>query len=297
MQVDGNKLHTAVRYGVTQALLDAVAKAHYLTMAEIIALEYGCEIAGQTIPMLACTTNQDNRNIDKMILKRVPYLPHGSSSNIERDFGEKGERLLDYIHWLVRRINKIREPDYHPTIQLDIYGILGEAFSLNISKIADFIGKMSGACLPYPLILETPIITDTRDKQIELFNSLMEELKFKSIDVKLVVDEWCNTLEDVRAFVDAKAADIIHVKIPDLGGINNAIEALLFCKKKGIGAYAGGTVNGTDQSAKVSAHIALATQADILLSKPGQGVDEGLMIEYNEMQRALTLIQNRQNKV
>ena len=181
MEVNGKRLHTAVRYGVTQGLLDAAAKAHHLTMAEIVASEYGCKVAENPIPLLACTTNQEKRNIDKMILKRVPFLPHGSSSNMERDFGEKGDKLLEYIRWVVQRINKIRDPDYHPTIAMDIYGILGEAFRLDIPKVSDFIGKMKDICLPYPLILETPIITATREKQIELFAALMKDLKAKSI--------------------------------------------------------------------------------------------------------------------
>jgi methylaspartate ammonia-lyase len=293
IRVNGRRLHTAVRYGVTQGILDAVAKVHHLTMAEIIAAEYGCRIAEQPIPLLACTTNHEVNNVDKMILKKVPYLPHGSSSNMARDFGQNGEKLLDYIRWLVQRINKIREPDYCPTIALDIYGILGEAFALDIPKISDFIGIMRDACLPFELVLETPLIADTRDKQIALFAALKKTLRKNSIDVKLIVDEWCNTLADVRAFAEADAADAIHVKIPDLGGINHAIEALLLCKRKGIGAYAGGTVNGTDQSARVSTHIALATQADMFLSKPGQGVDEGLMIASNEMKRTLALIRSR----
>ena len=35
--VDGNKLHTGIRYGITQAILDSVAKAKKITMAEVIA--------------------------------------------------------------------------------------------------------------------------------------------------------------------------------------------------------------------------------------------------------------------
>ncbi|EFG87618.1 putative methylaspartate ammonia-lyase, partial [Clostridium carboxidivorans P7] len=40
MQVNGKRLHTAIRYGVTQAILDAVAKAQKITMAEVIRNEY-----------------------------------------------------------------------------------------------------------------------------------------------------------------------------------------------------------------------------------------------------------------
>ena len=293
LTVSGRRLHTAVRYGVTQALLDASAKARRITMAEVIADEYGCRISEKPIALLAVTTNDQRNNVDKMILKKAPYLPHGSSSNRKRDFGESGEPLMGYIHWLVQRIDKLREPDYHPTIHLDIYGILGEAFDMDLSRIADFMGKMQKACAPYPLIVETPIIADGQARQIQIYQQLREMLKRNSIPVKVIVDEWCNTLDDIRLFAEAQAADIIQIKTPDLGGIQNSIKAVLTCKEKGAGVYVGGTANGTDQSARVSSHIALATRADFLLIKPGQGVDEGLMIEENEMRRTLALIQNR----
>jgi methylaspartate ammonia-lyase len=293
LEISGQKLHTAVRYGISQALLDATAKARHVTMAEVIASEYGCRMASEPIPLLALTTNEQRINIDKMILKKVPYLPHGSTSSLQRDMGTRGQILIDYARWLVQRINSLRDADYHPTIHLDVYGTIGEAFGMNMAEMADYIERLQKVCLPYPLMLETPVIADSRERQIQVYGELLGFLKNRGIPVKIIADEWCNTLEDIRAFVQARAADIVQIKTPDLGGIHNSIEAVLFCKGKGVGAYVGGTVNGTDQSAKVSAHIALASQADFLMAKPGQGVDEGLMIQYNEMQRALTLIKNR----
>src|SRR5436190_10848049 len=41
----GKRLHTAIRYGVSQALLHATALANKVTMAEIIAREYGATIS------------------------------------------------------------------------------------------------------------------------------------------------------------------------------------------------------------------------------------------------------------
>ena len=81
----------------------------------------------------------------------------------------------------------------------------------------------------------------------------------------------------------------VQVKTPDLGGVNNTIEAVLYCKSKGIGAYQGGTCNETDRSAQVCVHCAMATQPAQLLAKPGMGVDEGFMIVYNEMSRIIAL--------
>ena len=40
VEVDGKRLHTAIRYGVSQAILDAVAKATRRLMCEVVADEY-----------------------------------------------------------------------------------------------------------------------------------------------------------------------------------------------------------------------------------------------------------------
>ena len=86
---------------------------------------------------------------------------------------------------------------------------------------------------------------------------------------------------------------MIQVKTPDLGGIQNSIEAVLACKAAGMRSFLGGTCSETDRSAAVSTHVALATQPDQMLAKPGVGVDEGLTIVRNEMARTLALIAAR----
>jgi len=115
-------------------------------------------------------------------------------------------------------------------------------------------------------------------------------------DVRIAVDEWCNTLEDIELFVQRRAADVIHVKTPDLGGINNTIEALLLVRAHGLLAYCGGTCNETDRSSQVSAHLAMACGAGQVLAKPGMGVDEGLMIVGNEMARVTTIAGTRRER-
>ena len=128
-----------------------------------------------------------------------------------------------------------------------------------------------------------------RDTQIKCLSELTAEVDRRGLGVELVADEWCNTVEDVRAFADAGAGHMIQVKTPDLGGLNHTIEAMLYCKEKGIGAYQGGTCNETDRSTMICVQVAMAVHADQILAKPGMGVDEGIMIAYNEMQRIIAL--------
>ena len=114
-----------------------------------------------------------------------------------------------------------------------------------------------------------------------------------NIPCKFVADEWCNTLEDIKEFSAAKAGHMIQIKAPDLGGINNTVEAVLYCHENGTIPYLGGTCNETERSAQITVQIALATRPRQILSKPGMGVDEGLSICTNEMNRTLALLKRK----
>jgi methylaspartate ammonia-lyase len=291
-EYDGRRLHTALRYGVTQALLHAVSLARHETMAETVARDYESEISSHVIPILGMCPTDQRLQVDKMIMKGIDVLPHANFVTAA-DLGPDGQTLLDYTAWLSQRIGDLGLEGYQPKIHLDVYGGIGEMCQIDPARMATFIATLATQAAPYDLLIETPVVATTQQGQIDLFHALKTQLARAGSDVKLIVDEWCNTLEDVKRFADAGAVDYIQVKTPDLGGINNTIEALLYCRRAGVGAYCGGSANETDQSARVSAQIALACQADLLMCKPGQGVDEGLLILTNEMRRTLALIASR----
>ncbi len=287
---EGRRLHTALRYGITQAQLHAAALANHCTMAEIVSREYGCQIASAPIAILASCHKEDAQMIDRMILKRVELLPHASFQQVERDIGLEGEKLIAYASGVVQRIREIGDPDYRPRIHLDVYGTLGELFGQDIDAIVRYLVRLETAVRPHELLLESIVIAKSREAQIDAFRALRSALARRGSRVKIVVDEWCNTLDDIKAFADAGAADYAQIKTPDLGGINNAIEAVLYAREKAMGCCLGGSGNETDQSARITAQIGLASRPDFLLSKPGFGGDEALMIQTNEMLRTLALI-------
>ena len=290
--IDGKRLHTAIRYGVSQALLDAVAKATGRLMCEVVADEYGCTVADKPVPIFTQSGDDRYDNSDKMIIKGAQVLPHALINNVHDKLGEHGEKLAEYVTWLRNRILEHRQnPDYAPVLHIDCYGTIGQVFGNNNYKdMADYIEELGKLAKPFHLRIEGPMDCDCdREAQIEALAGLTAELDKRGCDVELVADEWCNTLEDIKLFADAKAGHMVQINTPDLGGVNNTIEAVLYCKQKGIGAYQGGTCNETDRSAQVCVNCAMATQPDQILAKPGMGVDEGYMIVYNEMQRILAL--------
>lgn len=286
----GKKLHTAIRYGITQAALDYIAKSNKNIMANIIAREYNQKVSNKMIPIFTQSGDDRYTNADKMILKAANVLPHGLINNVKEKLGAKGEKLLEYVKWLNKRVSTLRvSPSYNPVLHIDVYGTLGEAFKNDNSKIVDYIATLEKAASPFKLRIEGPVDVGHREKQIEALADIRSKIDSKGIKVEIVADEWCNTYEDVVDFTKAKAGHMAQIKTPDLGGINNSIEAVLYCKKNGMGAYLGGTCNETDRSAQICANIAMATSPVQTLAKPGMGVDEGIMIMYNEMNRILAL--------
>ncbi len=299
IEVDGKRLHTAIRYGLSQAILDAVAKATGRMMCEVVADEYGCTVSKEPIPIFTQSGDDRYSNADKMIIKGAQVLPHALINNIDEKLGRQGEKLAEYVAWLRDRIlNNRADESYCPVMHMDVYGTIGAAFGNNNYKaMADYIEELGRIAKPFKLRIEGPMDCDSdRETQLIALAGLTKELDERGCDVELVADEWCNTLEDIKLFADHKAGHMVQIKTPDLGGINNTIEAVLYCKEKGIGAYQGGTCNETDRSAQVCIHCAMATQPAQVLAKPGMGVDEGFMIVYNEMNRILAIRKAKENR-
>ena len=298
IEVDGKRLHTAIRYGLSQAILDAVAKATGRMMCEVVADEYGCEVSDKPIAIFTQSGDDRYSNADKMIIKGAQVLPHALINNLGEKLGRDGKKLADYVAWLRDRILAYRhDENYSPVMHIDVYGTIGAAFgNNNYAAMADYIEELGRIAKPFRLRIEGPMDCDCdRETQLIALAGLTKELDDRGCDVELVADEWCNTLEDIKLFADHRAGHMVQIKTPDLGGINNTIEAVLYCKEKGIGAYQGGTCNETDRSAQVCVHCAMATQPVQILAKPGMGVDEGFMIVYNEMNRILAVRKAKAN--
>lgn len=291
----GKPLHTAIRYGITQAILDGVAKSKKKIMTEIVAEEYGIDVSKEEIPIFMQSGDDRYNNVDKMILKEADVLPHGLINNVELKLGKEGELLRKYISWLRDRVMEISgDATYMPVLHLDVYGTIGIIFDNDMDKMVAYMKELEEAAHPLRLRIEGPTDMEERTAQMESLREMCKRLDEADIKVEIVADEWCNTFDDIKYFADNRAGHMIQIKTPDLGGINNTIEAVLYCKDKGIGAYQGGTCNETDRSSQVCVHLAMATQPVQILAKPGMGVDEGYMIVYNEMQRILAIRKMRE---
>ena len=293
-EIDGCRMHTALRYGVSQALLDARAKSRHLLPCEIVCEEYGLPVVAEPVPIFGQSGDNRYENADKMILKGADVLPHGLINNIDDKLGRDGGKLKEYIRWLAERIlqNKPRE-NYSPALHIDVYGTIGRIFNDDPIQVASYMAGLQEDAGRFSLYIEGPVDCEGKERQIDTFAKIKGELRRLGSPVKMVADEWCNSVEDVRDFTEADACHMVQIKTPVLGGIQETIESVLYCKEHGMEAYQGGTCNETDVSARCCVHLAMATRPKQMLAKPGMGFDEGFTIVKNEMQRIIALLTNK----
>jgi methylaspartate ammonia-lyase len=284
------RLHPAIRYGASQALLQATALARGHTMAQVLAGEWDLALPRTPVPLLARSGHERHYHAEKMIIHGLDSLPHAAVDDISQQMGRSGDEMTRYLRWLAERIRQLGDAEYRPTIHIDLQGALGRILDNQMGQMLGQLRAWELATQPYQLRLEDPVIMDSQAAQLETLQTLRQYIRLRKMNVQIVAGKWANTLADIRAFVDAGAADAIQITMPELGSLHNTVEAVLACRAGDTGAFVGGSQTETHLSAKVSVHVALATSADLLLAKPGVGVDEAISLARNEMARTLAVL-------
>lgn len=289
------RLPLAIEYGVSQALLRAAAYLQRATMAEVVCAEFDLPLPTRKVPIYCQSGDAREINVDKMILKAVDVLPHGLI-NSRQKFGTDGQTFIEFVKWVATRTRQIGRPGYHPVLHFDVYGWVGQEIGLEPQSIADFICKVADTIPEFTLNIESPADFGSSQAQIENYAKIVSILDDRGSSARIVVDERCNTLEDIRLFAEAKATHLVQIKTPDVGSIADTARAVLLCKANQVGAYVGGSCTETDLSAQASVHVSVATQADMMLAKPGMGVDEAFSIVGNEQNRLLAMLDRRRTQ-
>ena len=283
-----NGSHTAIRYAVSSALLEASSAALNKTKASFICNQFNLPKIDKNIKYMIQGGSDWYNTVDKAIYHRVDAFPHALLHSVEDDFGPEGEILSEYAKWIKQRIKDHKvEPEYAPIFHFDCYGTIGRAFNNDIEKISEYVISLEKTINPFPLQLESPIEMKSKNEQIQIFAHLRESLRIKGSKTLIVADEWCNSLNDISDFIESEAVDMIQIKMPDLGSITQSVKAVMNCHANGVKAYLGGSCNETELNAKNAVHVAIATGAEQILVRPGMGIDEGYSIMKNEETRTL----------
>lgn len=272
-----------VRYAVSQAMVSAAIHTTGETPHHMIATDLGLTPSTKPIPLHGSSGADFGATVDRMLARNLSFLPQGQFENLTDQIGQGGVKLLAWIRDFKQRAARFK---YTPTMTLDFHGALDVVFAKDDGKIADFIVAMAKEAFPHALHVESPIVGASLQDHSNRFAAIRAQVKKLSPATKLVADEWANEVSDIESLIKSAAVDGIHIKMPDTGALSECAAAVQACKTAGIFALLGGSCTETDIGARASAHLALATQPDALLVKPGMGFDESFAMLFNEMARA-----------
>ncbi|MBA5859123.1 methylaspartate ammonia-lyase, partial [Morganella morganii] len=99
----GQQLHIAIRYGLSQTLVDENNGASNRLEAEVVCDEWHLPLVAEPIPLFGPSDDDRYNAVNKMTLKHVQVLPHGHINNVDEKLSRQGEKLRAYVEWLDKR--------------------------------------------------------------------------------------------------------------------------------------------------------------------------------------------------
>ena len=103
-----------------------------------------------------------------------------------------------------------------------------------VDVMTTYLMELEEIAKPFAIRIEGPVDAGNKEDTMIALRDITAELERRGSKLEIVADEWCNTLEDIKYFADNKAGHMLQIKTPDLGGVNNVAEAILYCNEKNI---------------------------------------------------------------
>lgn len=274
------RLHPAILFGVSQALLTAVAMDRQLTMAEVIAEEFELARPMKAIDLQIPIVRGQTLHLSDQITS-LGYKIGGSDP--QKTLGPDCERLQRFVRQLRERITAADE-HREITLHLDVTGGLGQIYEGDTGKILGALHGLEQAGSPGLLRVQDPLITGDLDAQITEMKQLRNYLNMRRMSLRLVAGAHIYTVDDVRAFAQARAVHMISLVMPRFGTIQEVIMAIQACQANEIGVLLEGT------PLIVAVQIALSASPDILVCPPDSAAIAAI---NNEMARTLAWLAHK----
>jgi len=286
VRVNGQRMHSALRWALSTALLDATALARRRTKAEVLADEWGVQPAESMPPLLGQSGQDWDISLDRIIMRRIDAY-HRATHH---------KRMWDEHP---AAIQKMRDraakfaPGFMLDIQLDINGFAGRELDNDTDRIVGLMADFEALADPLRILFASPVEMPDRPGQIAKMAEIRRGMQARGLKSLLIADYFCATPEDHRAFAEGGAGDYHMVHSPTIGSVVGTMDVMVDLKQRGIKSFLAGSGSSTDISGINVAHLAVAGSPELLQLSPGPGIDTPHSIAVNEIQRILTLIQAR----
>jgi methylaspartate ammonia-lyase len=258
-------LSPAIRFGVSEALLKALAMVQGVTVAELLAEEYSLPHPRTIAPL----------HVEVKGGQEIPLYPQLASLEFrlpgvdpERELGENDQRLQRLTRQLSERVVAAASGK-RPFLHLNVSGGFGRLHHNEIGKILGALYGLERAAAPIALRVEDPVLDDDLRVQCEMLAKLRDLLRMRGMTLQLVAGAGIDGFSDVEAVLNADAAHMIRLSMVRLGTIHDTMAAAIACRGKSIGVLLSGA------PAEILGNVALAIKPELVAApNRGAGMDE-----------------------
>lgn len=268
-------LHPALQYGLTAALLQAVASANRLPVAALVAKEFGVAVPETAVPLQIALNDATIQTARSILTSHVASVGYTTSKNNHKEtLGAAGERLQQHVRQVAGWLPTV-DASFTPTIFLDLQGGFGDLFNNNPGKILGALFGLEQAAKPFCLLVQNPIWLASKAEQLDQLKTLKSYLSIRRMQLKLVADAWVDSLADAELFANADSCHMVHLALPRLGNLDAGITAVLHLLANKHEVLLSG------ETTPLTTHIALAARPTLLSGPP--------QLHYNQTQQFLAL--------
>lgn len=276
-----------VRYGASQALLNALALAKQTSIVDVLQREYDFAKLTKTVPTLPFLYVRQLNSAKRMFVYRPSAIGLSlSSTDFDSEMGNNGVVLSNAAQRL--RTDALATDGPHkfsPTFYYRVFGGYGVQQNNSVGKVLGKLFTIHKNAKPYQLWVEDAMLGDDFDHYIKLNKQLRKLSNLRKMTSLLVANHYVDSLARVQAVIDAEAAHHVYLDPSKLGSVGTMLDALALCRQAGLGVVWGGHSAETMLSADVTSQIVMACQPDFVVTKPATQV--GLTTMQNAMVRHL----------
>lgn len=270
-------LHPAIRQGVSQALLAAVALAQGTGIIPVLAQEYGLQPAGAPRPIQV--TVQKGQSLALFPQVGALYYAAGATDP-ENEFGPDSEKLQRFTRLLSDRVAAaLPEP---PGLVLDVQGGLGRLYGNEPASVGKILGALYGlerAAQPCALWVQDVVLLDDPAGQIAALRTLREYVQMRGMSTVIAAGEPVRNLDHLRLLLDQQAAGGVHLHLAVLGTLDQTVRAAQLCHEHEVAFVLDGA------PALFLAQLALALNAQRVAVPPHFPAGPGIATLHEEMVR------------
>lgn len=271
---ESRPVHPAIRFGLSQALMQALALSQNKPVVAILQEIYDLPATRTAVPLLVDANEANLALVKPVMLTAVAAVGYNTGhTNHKQTLGPNAERLQAHVRrvqaWL-----SATAPDAQPAIHLNIQGGFTELYDLDAGKLLGALYGLEQAARPYALTIEN-LVAGEVTAVTQTLQTLQSYLKTRQMRVKLAAGDSLFSAADLETVIQASAVHQVHFDPAWFGSIPQILQFVQACHQQGNAVI----LHGRNASAATAVALAIAAGVQVLSGPPDQ--------LFNEMQKAL----------